>query len=570
MTQRTSNMGSKIEKWREEILATQKASSKRITVCGGTVCLALASGEVAAALEKALEQEGMQANVEMKTTGCPGLCDQGPLVTIYPQGIFYTKVKPEDGSEIISKTVKNGEVINRLLYEDPLTGEKIVHETDLPFYKEQTRVLLKDSGQINPRKIEDYISVGGYKALEKALTEMTPEQIIDEVKQSGLRGRGGGGFPTGVKWELCRKALGDTKYIICNADEGNPGCFQDRGVVESNPHSLLEGMIIGAYAIGASEGFIYIRHEYPLVVELIRQAIVQAREHNLLGENILGSGFNFDLEVQLGAGAYVCGEETALIASIEGLIGEPRARPPYPVEKGLWGQPTTINNVKTWAWVPPIIINGSDWFSQIGTEKSKGTMIFSLVGKVKQPGLVEIPMGVTLRHLIEDIGGGAPNGKKLIAAQTGGPSGGCIPESLWNLPVDYDSLREAGSTMGSGGMIIMDESICMVEMARYFLDFSKFESCGKCSACREGVRRMYEILDYITRGYGQEGDIELLEELGQAVKIASFCGLGQTAPNPVLSTIRYFREQYEAHIRDKNCPAGVCKDLTHSEAVLEK
>jgi NADP-reducing hydrogenase subunit HndC len=329
-------------------------------------------------------------------------------------------------------------------------------------------------------------------------------------------------------------------------------------------------MIIGAYAIGASEGFIYIRHEYPLVVELIRQAIVQAREHNLLGENILGSGFNFDLEVQLGAGAYVCGEETALIASIEGLIGEPRARPPYPVEKGLWGQPTTINNVKTWAWVPPIIINGSDWFSQIGTEKSKGTMIFSLVGKVKQPGLVEIPMGVTLRHLIEDIGGGAPNGKKLIAAQTGGPSGGCIPESLWNLPVDYDSLREAGSTMGSGGMIIMDESICMVEMARYFLDFSKFESCGKCSACREGVRRMYEILDYITRGYGQEGDIELLEELGQAVKIASFCGLGQTAPNPVLSTIRYFREQYEAHIRDKNCPAGVCKDLTHSEAVLEK
>ena len=560
---------SDVERWREKLLAARDASRPRITVCGGTVCLALASGEVGAALEQALEQQGMHASVEMKTTGCPGLCDQGPLVTIYPQGIFYTKVKPEDCSEIISQTVKNGEIIEHLLYEDPQTGEKIIHITDVPFYKEQTRILLKDSGLIDPYKIEDYIAVGGFRALEKALTEMTPEQIIAEIKRSGLRGRGGGGFPTGVKWELCRTAPGDPKYIICNADEGNPGCFQDRGVIESNPHSLLEGMIIGAYAIGANEGFIYIRHEYPLVVKIIRQAILQARENNLLGENILGSGFNFDIEIQLGAGAYVCGEETALIASIEGRIGEPQARPPYPVTKGLWGKPTTINNVKTWAWIPPIINNGADWFTQIGTEKSKGTTIFSLVGKVKQPGLVEIPMGVTLRHLIERIGGGAPNGKKLIAAQTGGPSGGCIPESLWHLPVDYDSLREAGSIMGSGGMIIMDESICMVEMARYFLDFSKFESCGKCSACREGVRRMYEILDYITRGFGQEGDIELLEELGQAVKIGSLCGLGQTAPNPVLSTIRYFREQYEAHIRDKHCPAGVCKDLVSLDAVKE-
>ena len=560
---------SKVERWREKLLAARDASRPRITVCGGTVCLALASGEVGAALEQALELQGMQASVEMKTTGCPGLCDRGPLVTIYPQGIFYTKVIPEDCSEIISQTVKNGEIIEHLLYEDPLTGKKIIHITDVPFYKEQTRVLLKDSGLIDPYKIEDYIAVGGFRALEKALTAMTPEQIIAEIKRSGLRGRGGGGFPTGVKWELCRKAHGDTKYIICNADEGNPGCFQDRGVIESNPHSLLEGMIIGAYAIGANEGFIYIRHEYPLVVKIIRQAILQARENNLLGENILGSGFNFDIEIQLGAGAYVCGEETALIASIEGRIGEPQARPPYPVTKGLWGKPTTINNVKTWAWIPPIINNGADWFTQTGTEKSKGTTIFSLVGKVKQPGLVEIPMGVTLRHLIERIGGGAPNGKKLIAAQTGGPSGGCIPESLWHLPVDYDSLREAGSIMGSGGMIIMDESICMVEMARYFLDFSKFESCGKCSACREGVRRMYEILDYITRGFGQEGDIELLEELGQAVKIGSLCGLGQTAPNPVLSTIRYFREQYEAHIQDKHCPAGVCKDLVSLDAVKE-
>ena len=570
MAEGNSIAESKMEQWRKKILATRDASRPRITVCGGTVCLALASGEVATALEQALEQQEMHASIEMKTTGCPGLCDQGPLVTIYPQGIFYTKVKPEDCNEIISKTVKNGEIIERLLYQDPLTGEKIIRETDVSFYKEQTRILLKYSGLIDPRKIEDYIAVGGYKALERALSEMTPEQIIDEIKQSGLRGRGGGGFPTGIKWELCRNAPGDPKYVICNADEGNPGCFQDRGVIESNPHSILEGMIIGAYAIRASEGFVYIRHEYPLSVELIRHAVVQAREQGLLGDRILGSDFNFNIEVTLGAGAYVCGEETALMASIEGRVGEPHARPPYPVEKGLWGMPTTINNVKTWAWIPHLINNSADWFAQIGTDKSKGTTIFSLVGNIKQPGLVEIPMGVTMRHLIEHIGGGAPNGKKLIAAQTGGPSGGCIPESLWDLPVDYDSLREAGSIMGSGGMIVMDEDTCMVDMARYFLDFSKFEACGKCSACREGVRRMYEILDYITRGFGQEGDIELLEELGQAVKIGSFCGLGQTAPNPVLTTIRYFRDEYEAHIREKSCPAGVCKNLIALDAVLEK
>ncbi len=559
---------SKMEQWRMKILATQDASRPRITVCGGTVCLALASGEVADALEQALEQQELLASIEMKTTGCPGLCDQGPLVTIYPQGIFYTKVKPEDCHEIISKTVKNGEIIDRLLYQDPLTGEKIIREADVSFYKEQTRILLKHSGLIDPRKIEDYIAIGGYKALERALTEMTPEQIIDEIKQSALRGRGGGGFPTGIKWELCRNAPGDPKYVICNADEGNPGCFQDRGVIESNPHSILEGMIIGAYAIGASEGFVYIRHEYPLSVELIRHAVIQAREQGLLGDRILGSDFNFNIEVILGAGAYVCGEETALMASIEGRVGEPQARPPYPIEKGLWGKPTTINNVKTWAWIPHLINNSADWFAQIGTDKSKGTTIFSLVGNIKQPGLVEIPMGITLRHLIEHIGGGAPDGKKLIAAQTGGPSGGCIPESLWDLPVDYDSLREVGSIMGSGGMIVMDEGTCMVDMARYFLDFSKFEACGKCSACREGVRRMYEILDYITRGFGQEGDIELLEELGQAVKIGSFCGLGQTAPNPVLTTIRYFRDEYDAHIREKSCPAGVCKNLITVDAVL--
>jgi NADH:ubiquinone oxidoreductase subunit F (NADH-binding) len=376
-----------------------------------------------------------------------------------------------------------------------------------------------------------------------------------------LRGRGGAGFSTGVKWELCRKEQGDVKYVICNADEGDPGAFQDRGIIEGNPHSILEGMIIGAYAIGASQGFVYIRHEYPLAVELIRLAAQQAREFGLLGKNILGSGFDFDIEIQLGAGAFVCGEETALMASIEGRIGEPHARPPYPAQSGLWGKPTNINNVKTWAWVPHIINNGADWFTRVGTDKNKGTMIFSIVGKIKNTGLVEVPMGISIRHLIEDIGGGASNGHKLKAVQTGGPSGGCIPERLWDLPVDYDSLREAGSIMGSGGMIVMDENTCMVDMARYFLEFSKFESCGKCSACREGVRRMYEVLDYIRRGYGEEGDIELLEDLGRAVKTASLCGLGQTAPNPVLTTIRYFREEYEAHIQQKRCPAGVCKDL---------
>jgi NADH:ubiquinone oxidoreductase subunit F (NADH-binding)/(2Fe-2S) ferredoxin/Pyruvate/2-oxoacid:ferredoxin oxidoreductase delta subunit len=539
-------------------------------VCGGTGCLALASDEVAAAFENALREQGVEAKVELKTTGCPGFCEQGPLVTIYPEQILYTKVKPKDVSEIVSKTIVDGEVVGRLLYEDPLSEEKIVHEPEVPFYKEQTRILLKDSGLIDPRKIEDYLAVGGYQGAEKALLQMTPQEVIEEIKRSGLRGRGGAGFPTGVKWELCRNAAGDTKYIICNADEGDPGAFQDRGLIEGNPHSILEGMLIGAYAMGAEQGFIYIRNEYPLAVELIGQAVQQAREYGLLGKNILDSGFNFDLEIQLGAGAFVCGEETALMASIEGRVGEPRARPPYPAQSGLWGKPTNINNTKTWAWVPHIINNGADWFAQMGTENSKGTTIFSLVGKIKNTGLVEVPMGISIRDLIENIGGGVSNGNKLKAVQTGGPSGGCIPESLWHLPVDYDSLQEAGSIMGSGGMIVMDENTCMVDMARYFLDFSKFESCGKCTACREGVRRMYEILDYITRGYGQEGDIELLEELGQAVKTASLCGLGQTAPNPVLTTIRYFRDEYEAHIKDKTCPAGVCKDLIIFYIVPEK
>ena len=558
-----------LEQQRERILAERDSSKPCIMVCGGTGCLALESDQVATAFERVIKEQGVEAKVELKTTGCPGFCEQGPLVVIHPEKIFYTRVKPQDVEEIISETIVNGNVVDRLLFEDPLTGEKIVHENDVPFYKEQTRILLKDSGLIDPQKIEDYLAVGGYKALEKALFEMTPEQVIAEIKQANLRGRGGAGFPAAVKWELCRNAKGDTKYVICNADEGDPGAFQDRGIIEGNPHSILEGMIIGAYAMGASKGYIYIRYEYPLAVEMIQLAIQQAREIGFLGENILGSGFSFDIDIQLGAGAFVCGEETALMASIEGRIGEPTTRPPYPAESGLWGEPTNINNTKTWVWVSHIINNGADWFSQIGTEKSKGTTIFSVVGKVNNTGLIEVPMGITLRDLIEGIGGGVPDGKKLKAVQTGGPSGGCIPESLFHLPVDYDSLREAGSIMGSGGMIVLDESSCMVDVARYFLNFCKFESCGKCTACREGVKRMYEILDYITRGYGQEGDIEQLEELAQAVKIGSLCGLGQTAPNPVLTTIRYFRDEYEAHINDKRCPAGVCKELITFEIIAD-
>jgi NADH-quinone oxidoreductase subunit F len=561
MAKERSHAAVALETLREQIQSAADPNKPRVLICGGTGCLALGSDEVGRAFDKALKEQGIDAQVELRTTGCPGFCEQGPLLTIQPEGILYTRVKTKDVAEVVSKTLRKGELIDRLLYTDPLSGEKIVHEKDVLFYKEQTRILLKDSGVIDPRKLEDYLAVGGYRSLAKALFQMSPDEVVEEVKKSGLRGRGGAGFPTGVKWELCRKAPGDQKYIVCNADEGDPGAFQDRGLIEGNPHSILEGMIIGAYAIGANKGFIYIRNEYPLAVDLISLATQQAMEAGLLGMDILGSGFNFDVTIQLGAGAFVCGEETALMASIEGRVGEPWSRPPYPAQKGLWGQPTNINNTKTWAWIPHIVNNGAKWFSQMGTENSKGTTIFSLVGKIKNTGLIEVPMGITLRDLIVNIGGGATNGKKLKAVQTGGPSGGCIPESLWDLPVDYDSLTQAGSIMGSGGMIVMDESDCMVDISRYFLNFSKFESCGKCTACREGTKRMYEILDYITRGLGQEGDIELLEELGQSIKAGSLCGLGQTAPNPVLTTIRYFREEYEAHIREKTCPAGVCKDL---------
>lgn len=561
MANHPSTTAVELERLRQEILAERDPNQAYITVCAGTGCCASGALEVKDALEEALKAQQLEVPVEVKITGCRGFCEQGPLVAIMPEKVLYTKVQTKHAAQIVNKTVLAGQVVEGLLYKDPITGERIAHEEEIPFYKQQTRILLKDSGSIDPTSIQDYLAIGGYKALSKALLQMRPEEIIDEVKRAGLRGRGGAGFPAGKKWELCRNAKGEPKYLICNADEGDPGAFQDRSIIEANPHSVLEGIIIGAYAIGASEGFIYIRHEYPLAVERIGLAVEAARQHGLLGENILGSGFNFDLVLQLGAGAFVCGEETALMASIEGYIGEPRARPPYPAESGLWGKPTNINNVKTWAAVPYIIKNGADWYAQFGTVTSKGTTIFSLVGNISNTGLVEVPLGITLRSLIEDIGEGVCNGTKLKAVQTGGPSGGCVPESLWDIPVDYESLKEVGTMMGSGGVIVMDEHTCMVDIARYFLEFNKYESCGKCSACREGVRRMHEILDYITRGYGEEGDIELLEELGQAVKTGSLCGLGQTAPNPVLTTIRYFRDEYEAHIREKRCPAGVCKEL---------
>ena len=497
----------------------------------------------------------------MRFTGCRGLCERGPIVTIQPQGIFYQRVQEKDVPLILSETVEKGKILDHLLYEDMITKRKVTSEKDIPFYKAQNRLVLGNNGQIEPTKIEDYIGIGGYQALSKALFEMKPEQIINEVKASGLRGRGGAGFPTGKKWEDCRNTSGDIKYIICNCDEGDPGAYMDRSLLEGNPHSVIEGMIIGAYAIGGSHGYIYVRHEYPLACKNAEIAITQARKAGLLGKNILGSGFDFDLEIAKGGGAFVCGESTALIASIEGRIGEPRSKQIHLVEQGLWGKPTNLNNVETWANVPLIINKGSQWFSSIGTDTSKGTKIFSLVGKVKNTGLVEVPMGITLQKIIFDIGGGQQDGRKIKAVQTGGPSGGCIPASLFDLPVDFDSLTKAGSMMGSGGMIVMDEGTCMVDVAKYFVHFLQEESCGKCLPCREGLKRMGQILDSITEGKGDEESLSLLEELAEVVADTSLCGLGKTAPNPVLSALRYFRPEFEAHIHQKRCPAAVCTPL---------
>jgi len=550
-----------LKKIKENLLKKTTKGKQLITACGGTGCHASGCKKVISAFKREIKKRGIENKVEFKVTGCHGFCERGPIVVIHPKGIFYQQVQSQDVEEILSETILAGKIIDRLLYVDPLSGKKIKYEKDVQFYKGQHRIIFDKNGLIDPYEIKDYFSIGGYESAAKALCNMRPDKIIDEIKKSGLRGRGGAGFPTGFKWGFCRKAKGNKKYIICNADEGDPGAYMDRSLLEGNPHTILEGMLIGAYAIGANEGFVYIRDEYPIAVKTIKNAIKQAQQYGLLGKNILGSNFDFDIKVVRGAGAFVCGEETALIASIEGKKGEPRQRPPFPAQKGLWNKPTNINNVETWANIPLIISKGAKWYSKIGTEKSKGTKIFSLVGKINNTGLVEVPMGITLKDMIYGIGGGIPEGKSFKAVQTGGPSGGCIPKELLDTTIDYEKLKEVGSIIGSGGMVVMDEDTCMVDVARYFLEFLQDESCGKCLSCREGTKRMYEIVSDITKGQGKEGDLELLEELANVVKDTSMCGLGQTAANPVLSTLKYFREEYEAHIWERKCPAGVCRDL---------
>lgn len=539
------------------------SEQRTILFCHGTGCVSGKAMEIREAMEKALDKEGV-TGVKVDFTGCHGFCQQGPIAVVEPEGVFYTHVTSADVSDIVKSHIIEGKPVERLFYKDPNTGEPIPLYKNIPFYKYQKRIILRNCGRINPERIEDYIAVDGYASARKALLTMTPEQIIDEIKRSGLRGRGGGGFSTGQKWEFCRKSPGTTKYIICNADEGDPGAFMDRSLAEGDPHSVLEGMIIGAYAMGANKGFIYSRAEKPLAIKRFRTALKQAQEKGFLGDNLWGSGFNFDIELREGAGAFVCGEETALIASIEGKRGMPRPRPPFPAQSGLWGKPTNINNVKSYATVPVIITNGADWFAKIGTETSKGTAVFALTGKIANAGLIEVPMGTPLWQIIYTIGGGIPNKKRFKAVQTGGPSGGCLPLSNLNLNVDYESLKEAGAIMGSGGIVVMDEDSCMVDVAKFFLSFTKEESCGRCISCREGTCKMYDILNKITDGKGKMEDLDTLEELASAISTASICGLGQTAPNPVLTTLRHFRSEYEAHILDKKCPAVVCKSMFKS------
>lgn len=537
--------------------------TSHILVCSGTNCTSSGADKVCEELNSLLVKNKLQDRVKVIRTGCLEHCDEGAVVVIYPEGATYTMVKPEDVKEIVEEHILNGRIVKRLLSKEAEIGEDLpscVEETD--FFRKQLRIVLRNCGVINPEDIDEYIACDGYKSLEKCLREYTPAQVIDIVKKSGLRGRGGAGFPTGLKWEFTARAEGDEKYVCCNADEGDPGAFMDRSVLEGDPHSLLEAMAIAGYAIGSSQGYIYIRAEYPVAVKRLNIAIEQARKYGLLGRNIFGTDFCFDIELRLGAGAFVCGEETALLTSIEGKRGEPRPKPPFPAVKGLWQKPTLLNNVETFANIPVIILKGADWFAGIGTEKSKGTKVFAVGGKIKNTGLVEIPIGTTLREIVYDIGGGIPNGKKFKAAQTGGPSGGCIPDSLIDTPIDYDTLAQIGSMMGSGGLIIMDEDTCMVDIAKYFLEFTVDESCGKCPPCRIGTKRMLEILQKITNGEGEVKDLEKLEMLARNISVSALCGLGQTAPNPVLSTIRYFRDEYVAHVRDKKCPAGVCKSMT--------
>jgi NADH:ubiquinone oxidoreductase subunit F (NADH-binding)/(2Fe-2S) ferredoxin/NAD-dependent dihydropyrimidine dehydrogenase PreA subunit len=555
---------------RAEILKSRDPGKPTVTICGGTGCNAQSSKDIVQTFRDEIKKQGLADRVNIRTTGCHGFCERGPIVVIQPEGIFYQRIRPRDVEEVVEQTLAKQQIVERLLYTPPKSKDKIVHEHEVPFYSNQQRIIFGRNGLIDPTDINDYIALDGYQALAKALRDMTPEQVIAEIKAAGLRGRGGAGFPTGVKWENCRKVDSDKRYIICNADEGDPGAFMDRSVLEGNPHSVLEGMIIGAYAIGASEAYIYVRMEYPLAVTNLKIALEQAKEYGLLGKSLMGTNFDLDIHIFQGAGAFVSGEETSLMASIEGRRAFPRSRPPFPVHSGLWGKPTVINNVETWANVPHIIANGSAWYASIGTKTSKGTKIFSLVGKINNTGLVEVPMGTTLRKIIYDIGGGIKGRGNFKAVQTGGPSGGCIPESMLDLPIDYDTLARAGSIMGSGGMIVMDDDTCMVDVARYFLNFTQEESCGKCVPCRMGTMQMVDILTRITEGKGEPGDIEKLENLAKTVKTYSLCGLGQTAPNPVLTTLRYFRHEYEAHIFDKYCPASVCRSLVEFRVDPEK
>ena len=543
-------------------------NEKHILVCGGTGCTSSHSAKIIEKLNEQIKEKNIE-NVRVVRTGCFGLCARGPIMVIRPEDTFYAMATEDDVEEIIDKHIIKGEIVERLLCKD-VDGTVVKKLDELNFYKKQHRIVLKNCGLIDPENIDEYLAFDGYKALEKVLTKMTPDEVIKEVSDSGLRGRGGAGFPTGRKWQFAKNSVDDQKYVACNADEGDPGAFMDRSVLEGDPHTVVEAMAIAAYAIGANKGYVYVRAEYPIAVHRLQVAIDQARAYGLLGDNIMGTGFKFDLEIRLGAGAFVCGEETALMESVEGRRGEPRPRPPFPAVKGLFGKPTLLNNVETYANITQIILNGAEWFASIGTEKSKGTKVFALGGNINNVGLVEVPMGITLREIVYDIGGGIPNGKEFKAAQTGGPSGGCIPAQYLDTPIDYESLNAIGSMMGSGGLIVMDNTTCMVNLARFFLDFTVDESCGKCPPCRIGTRRMLEILERLVDGKGQEGDIEKLEKLAMNIKRSSLCGLGQTAPNPVLSTLKYFRDEYEAHIKDKKCPAGECKAMTQVKIDKEK
>ena len=541
-----------------------------VLVCGGTGCASSGSGAIIKEFEDQLKAFALDKEIKVIQTGCFGLCALGPIVVVYPEGSFYSTVKVEDVKEIVEEHLLKGRIVKKLLYDETVEEDTIKSLNEVDFYKKQMRIALRNCGVIDPENIDEYIALDGYKALEKVLTTMSKEDVIDTIKKSGLRGRGGAGFSTGMKWDFTYKAEGDQKYVACNADEGDPGAFMDRSVLEGDPHTIIEAMSIAAYAVGANQGYIYIRAEYPIAVKRLQIAIKQAKEYGILGNNVLGTDFSFDLELRLGAGAFVCGEETALLTSIEGNRGEPRSRPPFPAVKGLWGKPTLLNNVETYANIPVIINNGPEWFNTIGTEKSKGTKVFALGGKINNTGLVEVPMGTTLREIVEEIGGGIPNGKKFKAAQTGGPSGGCIPASLIDTAIDYDSLMSIGSMMGSGGLIVMDEDNCMVDIAKFFLAFTVEESCGKCAPCRIGTKRLYEILEKITDGNGTMEDLERLEELAKTIQSSSLCGLGQTSPNPVLSTLRYFKDEYIAHVVDKKCPAGVCKNLLNYVIIEDK